>query len=127
MVVEPLEPPPAKRQRLLDNAGYGATATLDLVNRDENTTSISDISTLDHRRKGPVTFRPYSDIRPAAKRRWAPPGGEVTPGGGGVVTPTGGTTTVYNLYPEILCIVFSHLDVAAKGRAAQVRTSLYYY
>ena len=32
-----------------------------------------------------------------------------------------GTTTIDNLFPEILCLVFEKLDLQSKGRAAQVK------
>jgi len=60
---------------------------------------------LSSRRNRNVTFRPYTDILNTLETESRLGLGE---------------TTVYNLYPEILCMIFCHLDVADKGRVAQV-------
>merc|ERR1719402_1445762 len=54
------------------------------------------------RRNKNVTFRPYTDI-PSSQCHI-----------------NNMKMTVYNLYPEILCMIFSHLNVVGKGRVAQV-------
>ena len=75
-----------------------------------------------------VTFRPYSEVqqqhqqqqRPTVKKRYSKSEAarekcrtrhERSPEEG---------TTVDNLFPEILCLIFEKLDVQSKGRAAQV-------
>lgn len=62
-------------------------------------------------RTGTVTFKPYDDMRPP-KKRFAFHGSKADGGSR--------TVSVEDLYPEILCLIFSKLDVRSKGRAAQV-------
>jgi len=69
-------------------------------------------------RQGSVTFRPYWDIktRPLKKRFIEDEVQEVDGFFGGVQS----NTRVGDLYPEILCHIFSLLDTESKGRTAQV-------
>ena len=62
-------------------------------------------------RTGTVTFKPYDDIRgmPPKKRFHF-----------GEEQKSSGSVSVEDLYPEILCLIFSKLDDSSKGRAAQV-------
>ena len=60
-------------------------------------------------RQGNVSFRPYRDIKTKVVQQQQAEEGE-------------GDTTVDNLYPELLCHIFSHLDTASKGSTAQVRS-----
>ena len=64
-------------------------------------------------RQGNVSFRPYRDIKTKVVQQQAE--GEEEEEGEG-------DTTVDNLYPELLCHIFSHLDTASKGSTAQVRS-----
>jgi hypothetical protein len=73
-------------------------------------------------RQGVVTFRPYRDIKSRPlKKRFVETNAddEEEPGLLGAQR-----TAAEDLYPEILCHVFSLLDTAAKGRAAQVTSPL---
>lgn len=68
-------------------------------------------------RTGTVTFRPYTDLARAAgppKKRFRAD----DPDESHLAAVSG--TTVDHLYPELLCLLFSYLDVESKGRAAQV-------
>lgn len=91
-----------------------------------------------------VSYRPYSDLSlprqglPCGqKKNHGGPGGlkkcgsYIKPGELGSVKPGRGSrgseveviqdgTTVDNLFPEILCLIFEKLDLQSKGRAAQV-------
>ena len=67
-------------------------------------------------RTGTVTFKPYDDVRPP-KKRFAFHGSKADGGSRAV--------NVEDLYPEILCLIFSKLDVRSKGRAAQVNYMYY--
>ena len=60
-----------------------------------------------HGRLGNVTFRPYRDIKTRQVQRTSEERDNTS-------------TTVDNLYPEILCQIFSYLDTASKGRSARV-------
>ena len=63
-----------------------------------------------HGRLGNVTFKPYRDIKTRSVNRLSEEGD----------SSSSATTTVENLYPEILCQIFSYLDTASKGRSARV-------
>lgn len=71
-------------------------------------------------RQGNVTFKPYRDIRtkPLKKRAIIPETSKLL----GSVSDHlfSKVTAISDLYPELLCLIFSHLDTASKGRAAQV-------
>ena len=41
------------------------------------------------------------------------------------VEPEGGRTTIANLFPEVLCLIFEKLDLSSKGRVAQVNEFLF--
>ena len=68
-----------------------------------------------HGRLGNVTFKPYRDIKTRS----------VNLSAGTENGDSSTAITVDNLYPEILCHIFSHLDTSSKGRAAQVTISTY--
>ena len=63
-------------------------------------------------RQGNVSFRPYRDIKTKVVQQQAE----------GEEEEEAGDTTVDNLYPELLCHIFSYLDTASKGSTAQVRS-----
>ena len=63
-------------------------------------------------RQGNVSFRPYRDIKTKVVQQQQQQGEEEGEG----------DTTVDNLYPELLCHIFSYLDTASKGSTAQVRS-----
>lgn len=63
-------------------------------------------------RQGNVSFRPYRDIKTKVVQQQQAEGEEEGER----------DTTVDNLYPELLCHIFSHLDTASKGSTAQVRS-----
>ena len=71
-------------------------------------------------RQGNVTFRPYRDIKtkPLLKRKFAELDNDVDEDGGKEVVE--GATMAEDLYPELLCHIFSMLDTVSKGRVAQV-------
>ena len=102
-------------------------------------------------RRGPVTFRPYSDVESGMRRGYRKnthgTGGDWdgrTPGAKRKVGSTreakarvgsgrekaaqanvaddedNGRTTIGNLFPEILEMIFGNLDIRSKGRAARV-------
>ena len=62
-------------------------------------------------RQGNVSFRPYRDIKTKVVQQQVEGEEEGE-----------GDTTVDNLYPELLCHIFSYLDTASKGSTAQVRS-----
>ena len=67
-------------------------------------------------RQGNVTFKPYRDIK--TKQVKLIPDNQhqnMTDAMDRV------NTTVDNLYPELLCLIFSFLDTESKGRTAQVQ------
>ena len=71
-------------------------------------------------RQGNVTFRPYRDIKTKTlhvhhQDDAAEDGSDDT----AVVA-----TCVDNLYPELLCHIFSYLDTVSKGNTAQVRKNI---
>ena len=65
-----------------------------------------------HGRLGNVTFKPYRDIKTRNVLRASDEADNTT-------SPS---MTVENLYPEILCHIFSYLDTSSKGRSARVCT-----
>ena len=65
-------------------------------------------------RQGNVSFRPYRDIKTKVVQQQQQEGEEEGEG----------ETTVDNLYPELLCHIFSYLDTASKGSTAQVIRSI---
>ena len=69
-------------------------------------------------RQGNVTFRPYRDIKtkPLLKRKFVEQDDNVEGGKEEVE----GATMAEDLYPELLCHIFSMLDTESKGRVAQV-------
>ena len=69
-------------------------------------------------RQGNVTFRPYRDIKtkPLLKRKFVEQDDNVEEGKEEVE----GATMAEDLYPELLCHIFSMLDTESKGRVAQV-------
>ena len=71
-------------------------------------------------RQGNVTFRPYRDIKtkPLLKRKFAELDNDVDEHGG--KEDVEGATMAEDLYPELLCHIFSMLDTESKGRVAQV-------
>ena len=71
-------------------------------------------------RQGNVTFRPYRDIKtkPLLKRKFVELDNDVDEHGG--KEEVEGATMAEDLYPELLCHIFSMLDTESKGRVAQV-------
>ena len=67
-------------------------------------------------RTGNVSFKPYDDIRLNPRKKFKYPGSDEEQEQGSAPD----TRTVEDLYPELLCLIFSNLDVQSKGRAAQV-------
>ena len=67
-------------------------------------------------RQGNVTFRPYRDIKtkPLLKRKFVEQDDNVEE------EEVEGATMAEDLYPELLCHIFSMLDTESKGRVAQV-------
>ena len=57
-------------------------------------------------RQGNVSFRPYRDIKTKVVQQQQQQEGEEE---------GEGDTTVDNLYPELLCHIFSHLDTASNA------------
>ena len=72
-------------------------------------------------RQGNVTFRPYRDIKtkPLLKRKFVEHDNNVGEHGG-TLEEVEGVTVAEDLYPELLCHIFSMLDTESKGRVAQV-------
>ena len=72
-------------------------------------------------RQGNVTFRPYRDIKTKTLhvRQQNDDATEDNNDDAAVVT-----TCVDNLYPELLCHIFSYLDTVSKGNTAQVRKNI---
>ena len=68
-------------------------------------------------RQGNVTFRPYRDIKSKPVKNIAV---SDTPEHN-VTEFFNRRTTVDNLYPELLCLIFSFLDTESKGKTAQVK------
>ena len=75
-------------------------------------------------RQGNVTFRPYRDIKTKPlplKRKFVEFDNDVeNEHGGGKEDVDQGATMAEDLYPELLCHIFSMLDAESKGRVAQV-------
>ena len=68
-------------------------------------------------RQGNVTFKPYRDIKSKQVKNILVSNTQkhnVTESIDRIIT------TVENLYPELLCLIFSFLDTESKGRTAQV-------
>ena len=130
------EPYP-KRRKLDKSNNYLATETLstdyELVHRDRETTS-----SLTTRVRNPhVSYRPYSDLHQGQRHQGSvklksgssrsQKAGCYNKCDGAVVKsrvqsdqePAEGTT-IDDLFPEILCLIFEKLDLQSKGRAAQV-------
>lgn len=74
-------------------------------------------------RQGNVTFRPYRDIKtkPVLKRKFVEDD-NVDEDGGKEEAEVEGPRMAEDLYPELLCHIFSMLDTESKGRVAQVNT-----
>ena len=68
-------------------------------------------------RQGNVTFKPYRDIKTKPIKNIL---ASDTPEHSVTESITRRTTKVDNLYPELLCLIFSFLDTESKGRTAQV-------
>ena len=73
-------------------------------------------------RQGNVTFRPYRDIKtkPLLKRKFVEHDDNNVDEDGGTMGEVEGATVAEDLYPELLCHIFSMLDTESKGRVAQV-------
>jgi hypothetical protein len=88
-------------------------------------------------RNGTVTFRPYTEdlhslnAQPPKKRfRYDEEESPLVATNGTaeashLAAAAGRSTTVEDLYPELLCLLFSYLDEEAKGRAAQVKSHFF--
>ena len=144
------EPPRAKKRKI--EAPSTSTSSSTSTSTSSSSSSASSMAAADTSRmmvdrRGHVTFRPYSDSlenprQPFLTETQSPQNRNRTGFSGSFPASKSlkglsdssccddkkvqhQECTIGNLFPEILSTIFEYLDVQAKGRVAQVQTSVY--